>query len=139
MMRSGKRLQVQHGFTLIEIMIVIVIVSILIAIALPAYRDQIIRGKRAAAKGEMMDIANREQQLLLANRAYVDTTGMLATGYSLPADVADNYTFAISAPTVTPPTFLITFTPIGKQAVDGPPSLTLDHEGEKLPVDKWKR
>ena len=74
MIRSGKRLQVQRGFTLIEIMIVVVIVTILMAIALPAFRNQIIRGHRAAAQSEMMDLANREQQFLLANRAYADKT-----------------------------------------------------------------
>ena len=38
------------GFTLVELMIVIVVVAVLMGIALPAYRDQVIRGHRAAAK-----------------------------------------------------------------------------------------
>ena len=135
MMRSGKRLRVQHGFTLIEVMMVVVIVSILVGIALPAYRDQMIRGKRAAAKGEMMDLANREQQLLLANRAYIADPNEF--GYSPPTDVSDNYTYAISVTAGPPPTFLITFTPTGTQASDG--ALTLNSEGVKLPVDKWAR
>jgi type IV pilus assembly protein PilE len=135
MMHGGKRLQVQRGFTLIEIMIVVVIVSILMAIALPAFRNQIIRGHRAAAQSQMMDLANREQQFLLANRAYADKTTIETNGYGLPTDVADKYGYTITVTATPVPTFLITFIPSGVQARDG--SLTLNYLGVKLPTDKW--
>jgi type IV pilus assembly protein PilE len=125
------------GFTLIELMIVIVIVAVLVGIALPAYQNQIIRGHRAAAKGEMLEIGDRQQQYLLANRSY--TSDLNDFAYTLPADVGDRYIFSITISTVGMPYFKISALPQGGQASDGPAPLTLDSEGVKEPADKWAR
>lgn len=127
----------QGGFSLIELMMVLVIVAILIAIVLPAFQDQVIRGHRASAKSEILEIANRQQQFLLSDRAYANTTTLAASGYGLPAEVATYYDYAVTVGAGTVPTFLITFTPKGTQAGDG--NLTLDSEGVKFPPAKWER
>ena len=125
-----------RGFTLIELMVVAAIVAILAAIAYPSYQQYIIRGKRTAAQAQMMDIANREQQYLLANRAYADKTALEAGGYALPSEVSGNYGYSITVNNAaTPPTFTITFTPSGSQTSDG--NLTLDSAGSKTPTNKW--
>jgi type IV pilus assembly protein PilE len=85
----------QQGFTLTELMITVVVISILLAIAVPSYRQHVIRSKRTAAQAVMMDIANREQQFLLANRAYADKATLEASGYALPADVGESYTWDV--------------------------------------------
>lgn len=128
------------GFTLIELMITVVIVAILAGIAVPSYRQHVIRANRSAAQSAMMDIANREQQFLLANRRYADTAALTGNGYSLPAEVADKYTLTVDAPsTAVPPGYTIRMTPItgGAQASDG--ELTLNSQGVKTPADKWQR
>lgn len=126
---------INRGFTLIEVMIVVAIVAILAAIALPSYQQQIIKSNRAAAKGQMLDIANREQQYLFATRSYATKAQLETGGYALPAEVSPRYTYDVTVGTGTVPSYLITFTPIGAQATDG--ALTLDSQGVKAPAAKW--
>ena len=125
----------RNGFTLIELMITVAVVAILTAIAYPAYTQFIIRSKRSAAQAQMMDIATRQQHFLVANRGYADTAALTSSGYTLPAEVAANYTYKVDADNSAMPTYKITFTPSGSQASDG--DLTLTSEGVKLPAKKW--
>ena len=136
-----------RGFTLIEVMIVVVIVAILASIAYPSYRNQVIKGNRAAAQGYMMSLASREEQIMLDKRSYptaltnvalADSAGLIR--FSVPAEVSTRYDLKIESPnpvTLVVPSYLITATPIagGIQATDG--NLTLDSTGQKLPAGKW--
>jgi type IV pilus assembly protein PilE len=124
----------RRGFTLIELMVACAIVAILAAVAYPSYLSHVRKSARASAKAQMMDIANREQQFLLANRAYVDYSQLQTSGYSLPTDVSARYTPTVAVAS-TPPAFTVTFTPFGGQAADG--ALTLSSDGTRLPADKW--
>ena len=121
-----------RGFTLMELMIVVAVVAILATIALPSYQNYIVRANRAAAKAQMLEIAAREQQFFLANRAYGDLT---AIGYSIPPDVSARYGCAVAPGTAAVPSYVITCVPTGSQSGDG--TLTLDNLGNKSPADKW--
>lgn len=136
------------GFTLIELMVVVAIIAIIAVLALPSYRDYVLRSNRAAAQAQMLDISNREQQYLLANRDY--TNSLTTLNYTLPTDVDNNYNAAISldcdanGTTDTsegkPPCFIITFTATGDQAKDG--TLVLSSTGTKTragDASKWDR
>jgi type IV pilus assembly protein PilE len=118
------------GFTLVELMVTVAIVAILAAIAWPSYQQHVRKGRRRNAEAAMMDLAIREQQYLLAGRAYANTAALTASGYVLSSDVSAYYTWAVQPGAANGvPTFTITFTPTGAQAADG--ALTLDQAGNR--------
>jgi type IV pilus assembly protein PilE len=125
----------QAGFTLIELIIATAIMAILAALAYPQYTGYVMRSNRAAAKAQMLDIANRQQQFLLASRAYASKTALETSGYSLPRELAGKYTYEITVGAGTVPAFTVTFTAAGMQEPDG--NLTLNSEGLKTPASKW--
>ncbi len=123
------------GFTLIEVMIVVAIISILSAVALPAYSKYLVRAKRVAAQSSMLDLANREEQFLLANRGYASLATLEANGFTTPADVAANYSYDVVLGTGPSPSYVITLTATGAQAGDG--NLALTSGGVKTPANRW--
>jgi type IV pilus assembly protein PilE len=65
----------EHGFTIIELMIVVVVIAVISAIALPSYTDYITRSKFAEAYAHLSDLRVKMEQFYLDNRRYSSTTG----------------------------------------------------------------
>ena len=136
---ARRRLQARHaavpaGFTLIELMIVLAIVAILAVIVYPPYTAQIRKARRAQAQQVLLDVASRQQQLLLDTRAYA---GDLASTRALvPPTVSAFYRVEVSAASA-PPTFTATATPLGDQAADACGGLSINQAGQRLPSGCW--
>lgn len=118
------------GFTLIELMIVVVIVAILAAIAMPSYQNHIRKAHRAAAESYLMDLAQRQQQYFIDNRAYAGDAATL--GYTTtPPEVAPYYTITVTPDAGPPPTYALKATPTGDQANDSCGTLNINSAGAK--------
>jgi type IV pilus assembly protein PilE len=70
------------GFSLTELMIALAIIAILAAIALPTYRQYVIRSNRGDATQALLRIAAEQERYYLANNSYAATIGEAGLGMS---------------------------------------------------------
>lgn len=129
------KLKRQAGFTLIELMIAVAIVGILTMIAYPSYQGYLLKGNRASAQAFLMNVAQRQQQYFLDNRAYApDLATLLVTTPLIPNDVSPYYTIEVTTSAGPPPSFTITARPQGNQNRNNEPVLTINQTGAKTPT-----
>ncbi|HJR58122.1 MAG TPA: type IV pilin protein [Vicinamibacterales bacterium] len=62
----------QRGVTLIELVVVIMIIGILAAVAVPSYRNYVIRSQRSDAKDALLALASQQEKYYLQCNAYAD-------------------------------------------------------------------
>jgi type IV pilus assembly protein PilE len=140
-----------RGFTLIELLMVVAIVGILAAIAIPSYRNYILRGRRADAKTALEQVRAAQEMWRAEKGCYardaVDCLGnasagtaeaKLQTTMGAPAAQVGDYAWALTVKTAT--AFTVQATPnTARQAGDG--WLSIDQNGTKtsqLP-DRWAK
>ena len=117
------------GFTLIELMITVLIVGILASIAVPAYRDYVLRAQLTEGISEMANMRTKLEQYFQDNRTYVGAceTGTLAP---LPTGLKN---FALSCSNLGTDTYQIT-------ATGSDFTYTVDESNNKATTavpDKW--
>ncbi len=123
--------QQQRGFTLLELLIVLAIIGILSAIAIPAYRDYIIRGKITEATSNLGDMRIKLEQFYQDNRTYV---GACVGGTVAPLPTGSNaQAFAYSCPTLTAAAFTVRALGIASEGMTGF-DYTIDQSNAKATV-----
>ncbi len=83
----------QRGVTLIELVVVVMIVGILAAVAVPSYRNYVIRSQRSDAKDALLALATQQEKHYLQCNAYseiLDAATDCAAGELQAADVSKN-------------------------------------------------
>ena len=108
----------QRGVTLLELMAVVVVIGVLGAIAIPSYRQYVMRAQRVEAKNALLQLATNQERFYLANRTY-GTTAQLIAANLLAADSRserDTYQIAITNPTAAG--YTATATPVAGGQVD---------------------
>jgi len=108
------------GMTLIELMIVVAILALLAAIAVPSYRQYVLRANRTEATTALLQLAAAQEKFYLQNNTYAGNALIAVAppaGLGLSATTGGGrYTVAITAATAA--TFSATATAAGAQAAD---------------------
>lgn len=126
-----RKLNLQRGFTLMELMVVIVIVAILAAVAVPLYLNYVNDARRTEARGAIGAIITAEQTHRQSNVSYVDAD---FTGDGLDANLncdlqeaAHNWNIVVSGASADG--YTVTATGIGAMAGAGVVTMTYTRTG----------
>ncbi len=118
---SGRR---QRGVTLLELMVVAGIIAIISSFAYPSYMRYVTNSKRTAATSALLQVAERQQQFFMDNKAYAND--LTALGFAADpwvvsddgnsADASDpDSVYSISLSNVAATTYTITAAPLHGQ------------------------
>ena len=107
----------QSGVTLIELMMVIAIVGLLSAIAIPTYRQYVVRASRADAKTALLQTAQRLERCYTNSSPYAYNSATCAATVTLPFTVSGGK-YVVSQTALNAQAYTIIATPQGVQADD---------------------
>jgi len=128
----GMSRQNGRGFTLVELLIVVAVIGLLAAIAVPMYRDFVVRSNRSDAIISLTELANLQEKHFSNELAYTSTLADLNYSTTSPEGL-----YQLSITTGATTDYTLTATPIGTQASDDATcqQFTLNSFGQRGAVD----
>lgn len=107
-----------RGVTLIELVVVVVIIAILATIAIPSYRQFLLRSHRAEATVALLSVAAAQEKFYLQNNTYTtELTDAPPDGLGLPVTTENGY-YDIAIDAADADSFTVTATATGGQTED---------------------
>jgi len=124
--------RLQKGVTLIELLLVMVIIAILSGIAIPAYKNYVVKTNRSAAKACLSEYAQFMERYYTTNLSYSGASpGNI--GCASDANLNTAYSFTVSVNVNAPRLYTVTATPVSAQLSRDTQcgTLTLNESGSK--------
>ncbi len=115
-----------RGLTLIELMLVLAVLGILTAVAIPVYRDYVIKTRRSDAMNALNEILMQQEIHRTSNTTYATTLPALGL-----TTISDQGYYNLALPSASASTFTATATPTGAQAGDSCGTFAIDVNGSK--------
>ena len=112
------RRRIARGFTLIEVMIVVAIVAILAAVAIPSYRDYILRGQLVDGTTLLASVRADMERYYQDNRTYMPVGGNVPPCASIDPITRTQGKFVVTCTTTNgpPQAFVLTATAVSGAA-----------------------
>lgn len=108
----------QHGMTLLELMAVVMVIGILGMIAIPSYRQYVMRAQRADAKTALMQLQTNQERYYLANRTYGTVAQLVAANLLSPGGISERGAYQITLAGVSATGYTATAAPRAGGAFD---------------------
>jgi type IV pilus assembly protein PilE len=111
------------GVTLLELMAVVVVIGILGMIALPSYRQYVMRAQRTDAKTALLQLQTNQERFYLANRRYGTVAELVAANLLNAGGLSERGSYQLA---IASANFADTYTATAAPVAGGNPDMTQD-------------